>query len=126
MKCDSLETKKKTAHQTIMNVGTYAMCILAEFTEYNWDDAVCRSQAKEAFDKINAALKDIDFSIFSVEELAQFRFLKFSDNMLCCPLYMKTRFFPGKEYDADHRAYQLAYGWPIQDGKVCFETSKKV
>lgn len=126
MKCDSLKTKKLKAYETILDAGTYAMCVLAEFAEYNWDDAFCRAQAKEAFNKINAALKDIDLSVFSAEELAQFRFLKFSDSMLCCPIYMKTRFFPGKEYDSDHRYYQLAYGWSIQDGKVCLETPKKI
>ena len=61
---------------------------IAEIASYdNWSDEFCRSEVKDLYSKLIEAFKDIDFTKFTMEELKEFDFQMWDENIILMPVW---------------------------------------
>ncbi len=61
---------------------------IAEIASYdNWSDEFCRSEVKDLYSKLIKAFKDIDFTKFTMEELKEFDFQMWDENIILMPVW---------------------------------------
>ena len=128
-KKENLNIKDKVLEKSLIDCSTFALSKMAEIYEYKdyWSEEFCKKEIIECFEKITEELKKHKEKIIElpVEILQRWRFGTMGESRLLCPIYLKQLYFPGKEYDSDHRGFLLAYGWTIKEGKVIVNEEKK-
>jgi hypothetical protein len=106
------------------------MCsnMVADIASYdNWSDEFCRSEVKELYAKLIKSFSDIDFTKFSMDELKEFDFKMWDDDVILMPIWAldclkdgtiltsisgnETIFSKEKVLDKDTRMGCTAYGF---------------
>ncbi len=61
---------------------------IADIVSYNnWSDEFCRTELNDLYYKLINAFKDIDFTQFTMEELKEFDFQMWDENIILMPVW---------------------------------------
>jgi hypothetical protein len=61
---------------------------IADISSYDkWSDEFCRSEVNDLYYKLIEAFKDIDFTQFTMEELKEFDFQMWDENIILMPVW---------------------------------------
>lgn len=83
------KVNKQVYFNVMKNYKRMMSNLVSEIVAYDsWSDEFSRSQIKDLYDKLIVEFKDVDFTQFTHEELLQFDFQWFDDDLICMPTWV--------------------------------------
>lgn len=120
-------------YNEIVYATSSVMKIAGQIQAYSWDDKFCREDLTRALVRMQEALKDVEWTSFSKEELFNLGFGNWDGNLIVIPLHFYNSIKDGTtlysisgsahvkgkdEIDNDVRFGCMAYGFRIEDLKA--------